>query len=362
MSTFLQFHLLTAFPPSNLNRDENGRPKTAIYGGTQRLRLTSQSIKRAWRTTPSFQDALKGYLGERSARLGGEIVAHLIGRGASPDVATDIARTVAGKLGSLAAARKGGDPTRTGQLLFLAPSEKARALAIADALFAGESDVEARADDILLYQPGAVDIAMFGRMLADHPGFSGEAAVQVAHALTTHKAQIEDDFLVALDDLQPQTELGTTYIANQQFGAGVFYLYVCVNVDLLVANLGELKERAPEVARAGLAALVEAMLTEVPRGKQASYASRARPLYALAERGTQQPRTLAAAFLRDVDAQAAPNRDLAEGSIQRLAQYRTVLDRVYGSLADARCEFVATTERGEGSADALRAFAMESVG
>src|SRR5512142_2900969 len=73
MSTFIQLHLLTSYPPSNLNRDDLGRPKTAVMGGKTRLRVSSQSLKRAWRTSDIFADAMKGHVGTRTKSMGVEV-------------------------------------------------------------------------------------------------------------------------------------------------------------------------------------------------------------------------------------------------------------------------------------------------
>jgi CRISPR system Cascade subunit CasC len=67
---FLQLHLLTPYPPSCLNRDETGRPKSAVVVGVPRLRISSQALKRAWRTSPIFAEQFREHLGERTQRFG----------------------------------------------------------------------------------------------------------------------------------------------------------------------------------------------------------------------------------------------------------------------------------------------------
>src|SRR5690606_38759447 len=135
----------------------------------------------------------------------------------------------------------------------------------------------------------------FGRMLADDPAFNREAAVQVAHAINTHRAVVEDDYYTAVDDLKTAAEdAGAGFVGEAGFGAGLFYLYLCIDRDLLARNLGG----DGELAQAGVAALVEAAARVAPKGKQASFASRAHASYALIERGAAAPRTLAAAFLK----------------------------------------------------------------
>jgi CRISPR system Cascade subunit CasC len=175
-------------------------------------------------------------------------------------------------------------------------------------------------------------------MLAATPDFNREAAVQVAHAITTHKAVVEDDYYVAVDDLNTRTEdLGAGFIGEQGFGAGIFYLYLCIDVPLLLRNL----EGNFDLAGAALVALVEAAATVAPGGKQASFASRARAHYLLAERGDSQPRTLAGAFLK-----ATMGADPLADSVARLTQWRQQLDHAYGDPAEATAVLDATSSEG----------------
>ncbi len=353
MTTFLQLHLLTAYPPSNLNRDDTGRPKTATFGGEPRLRVSSQSLKRAWRTSPVFADRLGDHVGKRTQRLGEQMKAYLAERKMSEAEATKVAKQIAQVFGKLED-KKDREPTYIKQLAFVAPEEFERAYALADHALAGE-EIDADADALLVKTDTAADIAMFGRMLADHPAFNREAAVQVAHALTTHKAAVEDDYYVAVDDLKNPTDhddVGTSFIGVQEYGAGLFYLYACVDCNLLANNLGGDHGLASDA----VAALVECAATVSPRGKQASFASRARASFVMAERGPQQPRTLAAAFLKPV---AARGGDVTKASVDALRGLRDNLDTVYGRCADKRVEMYASPSHAEGTLAAVIDFARE---
>jgi CRISPR system Cascade subunit CasC len=323
MDRFLQLHLLTVYPPANLNRDDTGRPKTAIFGGAPRLRVSSQSLKRAWRTSEVFATKLEGHLGKRTQRFGQEIEAHLQSHGAAPEEARKIAREVADLFGKIKP-EKDKNPTYLEQLAFVSPSEREAALKLAERMAAGQQ-VALEPETVLRPVDGAVDIAMFGRMLADDPDFNREAAVQVAHAITTHRVVVEDDYYTAVDDLKrPAEDAGAGFVGEAGFGAGVFYLYICINRDLLTRNLGG----DQDLARAGIAALVEAAATVAPRGKQASFASRARAEYLMAETGDMAPRTLAAAFLKPVTGD-----DLLEQSIELLERTREAFALAYGEEA-----------------------------
>ena len=400
MTTFLQLHLLTAYPASNLNRDDTGRPKTLDFGGAPRIRVSSQSLKRAWRTSPVFGERVHAHLGSRTQRIGPVICTHLTGQGIEDTAADEIARYIAFAFGKLDNEAK-GDRRRTRQLVFIPPEERARALNVAKQIADGqlaipddwrkylasgasgdEDDSDESEDeragargnkaktakkptkhpltsDLLLTVDGAADIAMFGRMLADTPAYNREAAVQVAHAFTTHRAAVEDDYYVAVDDLKNAAEhedVGTSFIGVQEYGAGLFYMYACVDCDLLAKNLGD--DRT--VAANAVDALVRAAATVSPRGKQASFASRARASFVMAERGSQQPRTLAAAFLKPVHVR--DGGDVAAASVQALSDFCGNLDRAYGACADDRARMVVSPTSGEceGTLDAVVAFARGS--
>lgn len=356
MNGFVQLHLLTAYHPANLNRDDTGRPKTALFGGTPRLRISSQALKRAWRTSEVFQTKLRGHLGVRTQRFGDEIKQHLLNKGVDEAKAVAVAREVADLFGKIKS-EKDPNPTHIDQLAFLSPEEQAAARALAEKLASQPALLQKKDEELKKLQgdlkkqvlcsfDSAVDIAMFGRMLADDPDFNREAAVQVAHAITTHRALVEDDYYTAVDDLKgPAEDAGAGFIGEAGFGAGIFYSYVCIDRGLLVRNLGG----DDKLAGDGIAALVEAAATVSPRGKQASFASRARASYILAERGEATPRSLAAAFLAPL-----PGRDLLRESIAALEQMRSAFARAYG---DDPAHQVMDVGEGRGTLAEIIAFA-----
>ncbi len=343
MSRFLQLHLLTFYPPSNLNRDDTGRPKTATMGGAQRLRISSQALKRAWRTSDGFAAALAGHRGQRTQRMGREMVGHLITKGVAEDKAIAVTREIMPLFGKVNDA-KDDHPVDTAQLAFISTEERTAAFALAERLAAGEK-LDPKKEPVLQNTDTAADIAMFGRMLADAPDFNREAAVQVAHAVTTHRATVEDDFYTAVDDLKtPAEDAGAGFVGELGFGSGVFYLYLCVDLALLKDNLGG----NTDLAATALTALAEAAATVSPSGKQNSFAARARAQYMLAERGDAQPRTLASAFARPVE-----GADLVAASVAALAGHRKALADAYGPGSDSEAAF---TVGGDGSLADVVAF------
>jgi CRISPR system Cascade subunit CasC len=320
MTRFLQLHLLTFVPPANLNRDDTGRPKTAVVGGAPRLRISSQALKRAWRTSPLFEAALAGRMGQRTQRLGEVVRDHLLAGGMTAEAAVETARAIAAVFGKIKDA-KDANATRIEQLAFISPEERATALALADRALAGEK-LDFKAADVLRTADTAADIALFGRMLAADPDYNREAAAQVAHAITTHRVTVEDDYYTAVDDLKTSAEdAGAGFLGEAAFGSGVFYLYLCVDRALLLKNLGG--EAA--LAQAALGALAEATATVAPRGKQNSFAAHARAQYVLAEKGDAQPRTLAGAFAKPITGDS-----IMDASIAALTKFRSGLDAAYG--------------------------------
>lgn len=349
MTDFLQVHLLTVYGPSNLNRDDTGRPKSVVFGGETRLRVSSQSLKRAWRKSETFASKLEGHLADRTQRLGNDVYRYLRDGGMEDERAVTAAREIAGLFGKIRDG-KSDNPTFIEQLAFVSPQERTDVFAMADRLLAGENVENLKPDDLLRGTDTAADIAMFGRMLADTPKFNREAAVQVAHAFTTHRAIAEDDYYTAVDDLKSRDEAddaGAGFVGVQEFGAGVFYLYICVDRSLLLRNLDD----DMSVRNASLGALLEAAATVGPRGKQASFASHARAIYILGERGSAQPRSLAAAFLKPIS-----KTDYARRSIEELESLRDRLDAAYGPCADKH--YVMDCNSGRGTLADLIDFAV----
>jgi CRISPR system Cascade subunit CasC len=348
---FVQLHLLTSYPPSNLNRDDLGRPKTAVMGDVNRLRVSSQSLKRAWRTSDLFKDALSGHIGKRTRALGRKVYRDLRQRDISREDAIDWSREIAGHFASLDASDSDADdvkeseedPTEagildTGQLFHLSPEEFSRVEDLTQRIAERGEGPEDDELDVLRERTNAIDISMFGRMLADNAEYNVEAAVQVSHALTVHGVTVEDDFFTAVDDLNTDEDTGSGHMGELEFGSGVYYLYLCINRHQLAANLGPEHQ---DLVDPSMQALTEAAAKVAPEGKQATFGSRAYASYLLAEKGDQQPRSLSVAFLQPVE-----GRDVMAQAIDALEEQVQTFDRTYGDTADARARMDA--HRGKG--------------
>ncbi|WP_207101399.1 type I-E CRISPR-associated protein Cas7/Cse4/CasC [Paracoccus shandongensis] len=353
MTTFLQLHLLTAYPPSNPNRDDQGRPKQATVGGAPRLRLSSQSIKRALRVSEPFRQGLAGHMGQRTKLMAKALLDRLLAGGMDAAQARAKAEEIAKVFGKIEPQdKKRPEAIQGTTLAFISPDERAFALELADKALAGEAlpTEKELARTVLRTADGAVDIAMFGRMLADNPDFNRDAAVQISHAITTHRAQAEDDYFTAVDDLQRPEDTGGAHLGEHGFGSGVYYLYACVNCDLLVENLGGDRD----LAARGLRSLVRAIATSTPSGKQNSHAHRPRAGYVRAEIGQAAPRDLTGAFFAPVRGE-----DLFDASARALEKTAADIDRAYGPAADA----VETMDvpKGQGTLSAIEDFAASAL-
>lgn len=333
MTTYLQLHLLVSYPPSNLNRDDIGRPKTAIFGGSERLRISSQALKRAWRTSHFFDELNEqGHVGQRTRRVGPELYEEMVEAGIKEENALAWSKTLAGVLAKTRQnnKEKPTQQTETEQLVHISGPERAALSQIVQQLAAGEELPKTKelTDKILTSDHKACDVAMFGRMLADNPSYNTEAAVQVAHAISTHRVIVEGDYFSAVDDLNQGGDTGAGHIGETGFGSGIFYLYLNINQDLLLSNLSG----DADLARETLAALVKSCAQIGPSGKAASFGSRCYAHYICAERGVQAPRQLSLAFLdgKTVDEGDAP----LETATRKLEAMRQNMDRAYGPWAD----------------------------
>ncbi|MGO3785528.1 type I-E CRISPR-associated protein Cas7/Cse4/CasC [Pseudoalteromonas sp. KG3] len=348
MSQFIQLHLLTSYPPSNLNRDDLGRPKIAKMGGFDRLRISSQSLKRNWRVSDTFETAMSGHIGIRTKRFGVDIYNALLAEGVAEKQAKEWAVQIAGVFGKSKKAdkKKPFEELEIEQLAHISPTEKDAALTLVNILAQESRAPNSDELKLLKNESTAVDIALFGRMLASSPEFNIDAACQVAHALSVHSVVIEDDYFTAVDDLNDgKTDSGSAHIGEAGFAAALFYSNVCINKTQLIDNLNG----DEALANRAIKALVEATVTVSPKGKQNSFASQAYASFALAEKGAQQPRNLSVAFLKPVN-----DQDQATAAIKALEDQVRNFDKVYGNCADERYQFNVIT--GEGTLAELLEF------
>ncbi|WP_016699972.1 type I-E CRISPR-associated protein Cas7/Cse4/CasC [Actinoalloteichus spitiensis] len=323
--TIIDLHVIQTVPPSNINRDDTGSPKTAMYGGVRRARVSSQAWKRATRV--AFESLLdKENLGVRTKRIV-ELVAETIGE-RSPehaDRAQELAKSVLEAAGfKLKAPRKKATEATPDEAEFLVFLSRAQItnladLAVESAREAGDgktkidkSEAKARAD-----RSHSVDVALFGRMVANLPDLNVEAATQVAHALSVHGVTNEYDYYTAVDDhkkADEEEDAGAGMIGTIEFNSSTLYRYATIDVDQLQENLGDV-----EATRRAVEAFVRAFVSSMPTGKQNTFANRTLPDAVLVVARETQPINLVGAFEEAVTAREQGGR--ISGSIRRIATH-----------------------------------------
>ncbi|MGC4121406.1 MAG: type I-E CRISPR-associated protein Cas7/Cse4/CasC [Myxococcales bacterium] len=369
---FIQIHTLTSYPASLLNRDDAGFAKRMPFGCAVRTRVSSQCLKRHWRmfdgesslktldapesvrSRISFEKfvvepLVKEGVPQAVARAAAEkLVGKVFGGEAKQEKADKQAKKVKKKDGEgaevsavAAAAAPGTDIVKTDQVTVLgrpeldylcglareackeAGSDVAKATKLLDEKFK-DKDLK---KNIAALKPGSLEAglgaALFGRMVTGDILARTDAAIHVAHAMTVHGQMTESDYFSAIDDLTKEDgESASGHINAAELTSGLFYGYVVVDVELLVANLGGDRKLAADVVQK----LVHILATVSPGAKKGSTAPYANSHFVFVEAGKAQPRTLANAFLEPVDARG----NLVERSYQAMAGFLTESDRMYG--------------------------------
>lgn len=383
---FIQLHTLTSYPGTLLNRDDVGFAKRLPFGGATRTRVSSQCLKRHWRTYDGEHalGRIEGAAAARSvrsrftferfvleplmaegvsddlARAATEaVMAHVLGESAKAKRAKEEAKgdeadTSDGKGKRRSSKRSSDDdagPLMTGQITVFGRPEiefflaEARAIAQAAGTAGGVDDAKkARFSKDWsknlegLKRAAGLDAALFGRMVTSDKLARADAAIHVAHAFTVHAEHVETDYFSAVDDLlaggDEPAQLGSGHIGTTELTSGLFYGYVVIDVAQLVSNLegcptAKWKEADRSLAADVVKSLVQTIARVSPGAKLGSTAPYACAHLTMAEVGTNQPRTLANAFLKPV----SERPDLLDNAYRALAQYVKDVDDVYGDPA-----------------------------
>ena len=319
---YLDLYALQSVPPSNINRDDTGSPKTAMYGGALRARVSSQAWKRAMREM--FSDLLpEGQLGVRTKFVVPLIADRIAAKREDlAEQSVDFAKAVLDATGikSSETDRKGSDEgtLATGYLVFIANRELDDLADIAISWADGgvdpkKPDSKSKKDVQKAFKGiQAVDIALFGRMLADASDFNVDACSQVAHAISVNEISQEYDYFTAVDDCAADDNAGAGMLGTVSFNSSTLYRYATVNVDALMEQL-----ESAEAAACGVAAFVEAFVKSMPTGKQNTFANRTLPNVVAVSLRDDQPINLATAFERPVYAER--DRSITQIAAERLA-------------------------------------------
>jgi len=379
--TLIAIHLLQNHAPSNLNRDENNEPKDCLFGGARRARISSQAIKHSIRTSTEFARLLAPELKAERTELGQrtqwmpERVRELVQTSYSDLSAADQELIVrqAERLGTSTEGQDdaGGDsvddtegapkitnrsgrstnvPTvadgidinakqKTKQLMFLSAREIER---LTDELYKLRGKTRERKKKVVPFgywtgdevrkeigewiETHALDIAMFGRMTTSSPFKDVDAAVQVAHAFSTHKIEPEFDFYTAMEDRPEPDATGASFLGDTAFNSATYYKYINIHWEGLLLNLGDKGQH--ELTALAVKALLRAAMTAIPTGKQNAFAAHNLPDIALVEVLEQNiPLSYANAFLKPVRSQ--DDESLMDASAAALITYAGPLSACY---------------------------------
>lgn len=378
MSQYINYHVLISHSPSCLNRDDMNMQKTAVFGGARRVRISSQSLKRAMRKS-AYYESVFGPASTRTRELEKliplfveklkdsfppEVVsntmelfvrAHVMEDDGAEDEAAEMdgeknetkklavapwaveeIRVLCGIVKDIAlteeelakakekAGKQKGKKKKPEQDFIDEALNKKRAKAIQ-----GQMDLVRQS-----YQ-SALDIALSGRMATSGLMTSVDGAMAVAHAITTHAVDGDIDWFTAVDDLVNDAgDVGAGHLNTQEFSSGVFYRYASLNLKQLQVNLGLLPdmkaEETPESRARALdvaAHVLHLLATVVPTAKQNSFAAHNLADFALVSLA-DQPISLANAFERPVPNEKG--RGYLAPSIATLCDYRRKFTEAYG--------------------------------
>jgi CRISPR system Cascade subunit CasC len=270
----LELHIIQSVPVACLNRDDLNSPKTAVFGGVQRARVSSQSWKRAIREMAK-EIAPERFKGERTRLMFEPLVKEIETVGLSATDATDGAKKIVDALVKLDT--KSTDKVRSTTLYFMSPLE----LQTLARIYAETKDAKKALKSIDAKSlKDAADISIFGRMVANDHSLTVEAASMFSHALSTHKVDNEIDFFAAVDDLQPKEEPGAGMTSTLEFNSATYYRFAAVNLDML-ADKDHLGALTNQERQSVLHAFVEATIKAIPGARKNTMNSNTLPVHVL---------------------------------------------------------------------------------
>ncbi|MCB5279504.1 MAG: type I-E CRISPR-associated protein Cas7/Cse4/CasC [Candidatus Methanomethylophilaceae archaeon] len=308
---YIDMHIIQTVPPSCVNRDDTGSPKTAVYGGVRRARVSSQSWKRAMRDcfNRSFDES---ELSIRTKKIVELVAEEIIKKDKS--INSDDAKKKANEIISTAGIKtkvSKTDDTLEAQALFFISRKQAENLAI---LALSNKKIDKKDAQNALNKGHGIDLALFGRMVADDPSLNADASAQIAHSISTHKVENEYDYFTAVDERSPEDNSGAGMIGTIEFNSSTLYRYATVAVHDLKKQLDD-----PEITAKVISEFAKVFTISMPTGKQNTFANRTLPTAMLISVRTDQPLNLVAAFESPISADTMAGYGIR--SAERLAEY-----------------------------------------
>lgn len=357
-----EIHMLKNYPPTNMNRDESGSPKTCVFNNATRGRISSQCLKRSWRKSEFFKREIdKDTVGTRTRRLPAVICERMENCGVEQDKVAALKERIPALLGLTAKKDDKTGEVITEETIFYSGADMdAIVNALAQLLDCCETiaDIESLGEDkkdkkskgkgkntklveslkdfkkgLSEMHPITLDIALFGRMVTSDTFKNVEASMQVAHAISTNKIARESDYFTAMDDLLEHG--GAANIGDVDFNASCYYVYASIDTDALAENL-KYAENAEEIVRKAIPALIRAMAFTDPSGKQNSFAGHVMPSVVMIEcKEKKIPTSMVNAFVEPV----GKGGDLVKQSAEKLAAEVDMTARNFGLEVKERLWF-----------------------
>ena len=335
----LEIHMLKNYPPVNLNRDDSGAPKTCYFGGSQRGRVSSQCLKRSWRTSELFRQL--GSVGVRTRRMPEQVAERLREQGVGEEFverAQQMLTGIANKDG-----KENAKGNYTEQIVIYSPEDIERLTKAVQDAVAEDGDIKkfkarkakdfAKLVDGVQTRPITADIALFGRMVTSECFRDVDAAMQVAHAISTHTVSRESDYFTAVDDLLRDDEVGAGMMGDVDFNSCCYYEYAALDVDQLRENLKDMPDCNALVDKL-VPALIRTMVMTNPSGKQNTFAGQVFPALILIEcKRDKIPLSYVNAY---EDPATAYGKGIVANSIQKLVDHVNLMDQTYALAIDHR--------------------------
>lgn len=306
-NVYIDIHVIQTVPPSCVNRDDTGSPKTAVYGGVNRARVSSQAWKHAMRET--FRRELPAeMIGNRTKMLVPLVMEQI--RKINPDADAEKLAKEALENAGLKLNKKDGKV----DALFFISQEQAKALAS----LALEGEKDKKAYKKALEEVPSIDMVLFGRMVASDPSLNYDAAAQVAHSISTHSVHNEYDYFTAVDDCSPEDNAGAGHLGTVEYNSATLYRYATVNAVEVCRHLGK-------DAAIAIRSFVSSFIRSMPTGKQNTFANRTLPDAVYITVRKDQPVNLSGAFEKPI----ISDQGYAEKSVERLCEYAEQVYRDY---------------------------------
>ena len=332
---YLCLHALQVIPVSCINRDDTGTPKTCIYGGSSRMRVSSQCWKRAIRM---YLREKYGDTGVRTKFISRILSERLVEETKyNEKEVTNFVKKWLGQAGIISSKEDGKNTSAffsNGQInsLYDLLLKRFRDEKEAEQNI-NEGKDEKKLDSDKKFTGGLANAIMdkptvsellFGRMFAGKPSLNYDAACQVAHSFSVNEVFEEPDYFTVVGDIKYEENLGgSDFLETKLFNSGVLYRFADVNLS----EGTELRNEHYKIdAAKTVCQFIEAFTLSMPTGSANAYANMTLPEIVVVELRDDIPVSFAPAFV-----QAIEGKDICKEAIQEMERYEEKISRLYGS-------------------------------